>query len=253
MLQRLTILGTGTIIPLPGRKCASYLLETGEGLMLFDCGPGTLIQLSSLGMDFSAIKYFFLSHFHLDHVSDLFAVILSRWLRGLPDNDRIYITGPEGTRDMITNAKKYFFANEKWFLPEKITVNELTSGSLAIGNLEIKTLPTNHTENSICYRVEDKSGKSFFYSGDTDYNENIIALCDRSDISVIECSHSGSSGNSEGHMTFSKLLKVARQVKTKRMILSHFYQDFFADGGREKTEGKGNITIAEDFDTFTFT
>jgi glyoxylase-like metal-dependent hydrolase (beta-lactamase superfamily II) len=51
---------------------ASYLLETGDGPALFDCGPTTCIPALEAGLDthglaLSDIRHLLLSHIHLDH------------------------------------------------------------------------------------------------------------------------------------------------------------------------------------------
>ena len=50
----------------------SYVLETDDGLALFDCGPTTTIAhlkagLAERGLDITEVKHLLLSHIHLDH------------------------------------------------------------------------------------------------------------------------------------------------------------------------------------------
>ena len=252
MLLKLTILGTGTIISVPGRKCAGYLLETDIGLILFDCGPGTLIQLSDLGVDFTKIKYIFFSHFHIDHISDLFAIIHSRWLRKVPENDILYLTGPYGLLDIISDSKKIFFKNEKWITSEKIEIREVGETLFEIEDLSVQSLLTHHTSHSICYRIDDNSGKSFFYSGDSAYNENIVTLGNNTTIAVIECSHSDKFNNPAGHMTASNVLDYSKRVITDKLIISHFYPDILNSKDFNLIQQEKNITIANDRDIFLF-
>ncbi len=252
MLQKLTILGTGTIVSVPGRKCAGYLLETDNCLILIDCGPGTLMQLSDLNVDFSQIKYIFLTHFHIDHISDLFAVIHSRWLRGVPDNDILFLTGPYGLRDIINDSIKSFFKNEKWITPENIVLNEVGETFFEIADHSVQCLFTYHTSSSICYRINDKSGKSFFYSGDSNYNENIVLLGNGATIAVIECSHSNNYHNTSGHMTASDVTKYSKRVKTDNLLISHFYPELIISKDFELIKQDKNITIANDLDTYLF-
>jgi len=252
MLRKLTILGTGTIISGPGRKCAGYLLETDDYFILMDCGPGTLIQLSETGADFSRIKYIFLTHFHLDHVSDLFAVIHSRWLRGVPDGDFLHIIGPVGLEDMMRKFRECIFKNEKWLTSEKIIIRETGECSFNMGSLHVKTLFTKHTDQSLCFRIEDDGGKSFFYSGDTGYNENIIVLGNDTTMAVLECSYSDSSQNAGGHMTVSKVMEYSRKVKTGKLLLSHFYPEILGSKDFSMIPRGENIIIANDLDTFSF-
>jgi len=50
----------------------SYLLETGEGPALFDCGPTTCVEelkagLRARGVELQDVRHLLLSHIHLDH------------------------------------------------------------------------------------------------------------------------------------------------------------------------------------------
>jgi glyoxylase-like metal-dependent hydrolase (beta-lactamase superfamily II) len=51
---------------------ASYLVETDDGLALFDCGPTTCVPaleagLAARGLDLADVDHLLLSHIHLDH------------------------------------------------------------------------------------------------------------------------------------------------------------------------------------------
>ncbi|OAI54657.1 hypothetical protein AYO48_00985 [Gaiella sp. SCGC AG-212-M14] len=54
------------------RVIASYLLETDDGLALFDCGPSTCLPqleaaLVERGLELGDVRHLLLSHIHLDH------------------------------------------------------------------------------------------------------------------------------------------------------------------------------------------
>jgi glyoxylase-like metal-dependent hydrolase (beta-lactamase superfamily II) len=54
------------------RVIGSYLLETDDGLALFDCGPTSALAgleagLADRGLDLAEIRHLLLSHIHLDH------------------------------------------------------------------------------------------------------------------------------------------------------------------------------------------
>ena len=54
------------------RTVGAYLIETGEGLALFDCGPASCIDalkagLAERGFELQDVKHLLLSHIHLDH------------------------------------------------------------------------------------------------------------------------------------------------------------------------------------------
>jgi glyoxylase-like metal-dependent hydrolase (beta-lactamase superfamily II) len=66
---------------------ASYLLETDDGPVLFDCGPTTTIPhlkagLAERGLDLAEIRHLLLSHIHLDHAGAAGVLVRqSPWLQ----------------------------------------------------------------------------------------------------------------------------------------------------------------------------
>jgi ribonuclease BN (tRNA processing enzyme) len=66
-----TILGSGTAVPVPDRFPAGYLVQAGGQQLLVDCGPGILRRLAQAGVGLEAIDAVFLTHYHTDHCADL--------------------------------------------------------------------------------------------------------------------------------------------------------------------------------------
>jgi glyoxylase-like metal-dependent hydrolase (beta-lactamase superfamily II) len=62
------------------RVIGSYLLETAEGLALFDCGPSSTLEnlrrgLRTCGVELHEIRHLLLSHIHLDHAGAAGAIV----------------------------------------------------------------------------------------------------------------------------------------------------------------------------------
>ncbi len=62
------------------RAIGAYLVETDDGLALFDCGPATCLQrlrdgLASRGLSLDDIRHILLSHIHLDHAGAAGAIV----------------------------------------------------------------------------------------------------------------------------------------------------------------------------------
>src|SRR6478672_9039069 len=54
------------------RRIGAYLLETDDGLALFDCGPASCVPalrvaLADRGVELGDVQHLLLSHIHLDH------------------------------------------------------------------------------------------------------------------------------------------------------------------------------------------
>ncbi|MHA2360284.1 MAG: MBL fold metallo-hydrolase, partial [Candidatus Thorarchaeota archaeon] len=89
-MMKVTLLGTGTSYPDPDRVQAGILVETGITKVLFDVGSGTLHRLTQLEFDLTTLDAVFLSHFHIDHVSDFLTLCQSLWLSGYERTFQLY-------------------------------------------------------------------------------------------------------------------------------------------------------------------
>ena len=61
-------------------RIGAYVVETDDGLALFDCGPATTLQtlaegLAERGLGFDEVHHLLLSHIHLDHAGAAGAIV----------------------------------------------------------------------------------------------------------------------------------------------------------------------------------
>jgi ribonuclease BN (tRNA processing enzyme) len=91
----LTVLGSGGPIATTKRVSAGYVLSIdGKPRLLVDAGGGSFERIGRGELDLSSLEQILLTHLHIDHTSDLAAVVMQLYL-----NDRktpIAITGPAG-------------------------------------------------------------------------------------------------------------------------------------------------------------
>jgi ribonuclease BN (tRNA processing enzyme) len=89
------VLGSGGPVATKRRVSAGYVLSIdGKPRLLVDAGGGSLERIGRSGLDLSSLEQILLTHLHIDHTSDLAAVIMQLYM-----NDRktpIAITGPAG-------------------------------------------------------------------------------------------------------------------------------------------------------------
>jgi ribonuclease Z len=94
-----TLLGTGTPAPNPARMQSALLVEIGDDRLLFDAGRGAVHQMARAGTDIAGVDPVFVTHHHVDHISDLFDVIITTALAGRTGSLRVY--GPTGTAGIV--------------------------------------------------------------------------------------------------------------------------------------------------------
>lgn len=97
------LLGTGAMVPLPGRWLSSALIRVNGSLILFDCGEGTQIAMRQVHWGFRRLDAICLSHLHADHVAGLPGLFHTVANAGRVEPMRIF--GPPGTGDVVNGLR----------------------------------------------------------------------------------------------------------------------------------------------------
>lgn len=93
------LLGTGAMMPLPGRYLSATLFRVGAHLHLIDCGEGTQVAMREHGWGFKRLDTILLTHFHSDHVAGLPG--LMHTLAHSDKTEPLHIVGPVGTYRVV--------------------------------------------------------------------------------------------------------------------------------------------------------
>jgi ribonuclease BN (tRNA processing enzyme) len=243
--MKITILGSGTCVPSLKRNAPGYLLEIDDKKILVDCGSGTLLQLEKIKKGlYKEIDYVFITHCHIDHVNDLRTLTQAlNWTPGYDRKKPLTIIGSpkflEFDSVMINRIVKSPRENTY-----EIIVKEIKEDFI-LDDLTVKSAKTLHSEDSIAYRFES-GGKSFVFSGDSDYCQELINLAKEVNLLIIECSFCDNE-KMEGHLTSSECGEIAKKAEVKKLILSHLYPTSTVTKRLEECKKIfENVTLAED-------
>ncbi|MBC8391471.1 MAG: MBL fold metallo-hydrolase [Deltaproteobacteria bacterium] len=246
-----TILGSGTCVPSLRRSSCSALLETATGTkLLFDSGPGTMRRLLEANTTIFDLSFIFYSHFHPDHTAELVPLLFAT---KYPDSDQrkipLTIVAGKGFLDFFKGLRGVYGT---WIeiSPELFRIVELdiiSADTRKFDDFTVTSMPVEHREESIAYRITVPGGESVVYSGDTDYSENLIMLARGADLLICE-SALPDDLKVEGHLTPSRAGKIAAKADVRKLVLTHFYPECDqVDVEKEcrKTFG-GPLILAED-------
>ncbi len=138
------LLGTGGMMPLPGRWLTSLMLRCDGSSLMIDCGEGTQIAVKEKGWSFKPIDVICFTHYHADHISGLPGLLLT--MGNADRKEPLLMIGPKGL-ERVVNALR-MIAPE---LPFPIVFHELTEKTedVAAGPYEIRAFRVNH--NVVCY------------------------------------------------------------------------------------------------------
>ncbi len=220
--MQITILGSGTNIH-PTRAAAGYLIQTDRPILL-DFGARTLSNLLKTGVDRHTIQYLLFTHYHADHFSDFLTFFFDAICHSMFSVVRPALTifGPPGTKRLFRTMFRTF-PNFK-DAPFGVTLKEVHEQPFVIGQTLVTPLPMTHSDQQIClgYRVEYQN-RAVAFSGDAMASPNLVSLCTDVDVAILDCSFSSHQPGGS-HMHAEECGKVAKKAKSKKLVLSHFYE-----------------------------
>ncbi len=220
--MRVTILGSGTLVPTGVRGPAGYAVEVAGRILLFDGGSGTLRRLAEAGLDYRAIDHVFYTHVHPDHTGDLIPFLFAqRHMPGRPRTRDIWITGPRGFASFYERLTGIF---ERWIFGGAYTVHvrELWGEGVEVDGATVAAIPLRHSVAEVGYRITAADGASVAYTGDTDVTDAVSELARDVDVLIADCS-SPDEQKIEGHLTPGLVGELATAARARMVVLSHLY------------------------------
>ena len=138
----LTVIGSGSALPMHGRHPSSQVIQYDDFFCLIDCGESTQMRLRSAGIRPFKINVILISHLHGDHVFGLPGLLSS--YSHLQRKDELTVFGPVGIKGFLDEIIKYTALKINY----PLTVIESNPDSLlriwSKGNLEVLTFPLDH-------------------------------------------------------------------------------------------------------------
>lgn len=246
---RVTILGSGTSIPVAERGYAGILVQLAGESWLLDAGPGTLQRLAATGVTYQTLDRVWLTHLHPDHSLDLVSILFAMHIPSPARTKPLTVCGPPGVRQFHDGIRAVYPGMlEAESYP--LIVEEWTKGTRQIGDVQVQALPMNHSIAAFGYRLTWQ-GKSVAYSGDTDYCPAIVELGRKANLLILECSVTDEM-KAEGHLTPSECGRIAAAAHCRKLVLTHFYPVFedYDILARVRQHFDGPMELARDLQSF---
>jgi ribonuclease BN (tRNA processing enzyme) len=223
---RVTILGSGTLLPDDDRRSAAHLVEGDRFSVLLDCGSGTLHGLARHHLPWQGITHLALSHYHTDHIGDV-APLLWALHHGVPGGRRapLALLGPAGLERVMAGLET---AHGEWLATPGFPVNrvELERGEGwrdPERDLWFRSFPVPHTPESVAWRL-DAPGGSVGYTGDTGPCPPLGEFMRGVDVLIAECALPDDAAP-ENHLTPATVAGIAAAAAPRKLILTHLYPE----------------------------
>jgi ribonuclease BN (tRNA processing enzyme) len=220
---RLTVLGTCGTYPAAGGACSGYLVEAGQGgqttKVWVDTGPGTLSNLLRV-TELPALDAIWISHLHVDHVSDLLAANYAlRYADFQPPPAPVPVFGPTG---WVSHVRPFLTTGESEPINGVFEVHDLHDGErVDLGPLRLEAVATLHSVETYAVRASS-GGRTLAYSADSGPCDALGRLADHADLFVCEAAWPElPEGVPPIHLTPQLAGEWAAKARARRLLLTH--------------------------------
>jgi len=217
--MQLHVLGSGSILSRGGRNPSGYIVKTETGQLLVDCGPGILRRIDEEGFDVMDFDGIILSHFHLDHCTDVLPLLMKRHLTTPGVNSDFFIAGSYGLRHWFDQMAGMQGDWLNAHLPELI---DLSEHFIRWKGFDITCTYNGHTEDSIAIRFD--GDRCLFYSSDTDFSSDLASFAAGAHLGIVECSQA-ENNKVRGHMVPSETGRFAALAGFGHLVVTHLYPE----------------------------
>lgn len=279
-----TLLGTGDPFPSATRFGPSTLIQAGGLNLVFDAGRGCAVRLRQAGIWAGKADAVFITHFHSDHLNGLTDLWTLGYL-GPPSLRRskpLEIWGPSGIariaasmRDTHIDDVRIRQADERVSeAATQILAHEFSTDGVVFerNGVRVTAFAVNHgplIKPAYGYRL-DFAGRSVLLSGDTKFDENLIAHGAGVDLMIHEVAAAPKSlleapwvkAIIDHHTTPEEAGEVFSRAKPRMAVFSHITLIGDSDNpipgnedieARARTNWSGNLVVGFDLTRFMLT
>ena len=219
----LTVLGSSSSTPRPGRACSCYLVRAGDTAIALDLGTGSLSNLRRYlaPEDVSAV---IISHMHPDHFLDVIPMRYALRYGPRANARRVPLYLPPGGDTLLRRMTDVFGEEPPVdFLAVYDVRTYDPDSALEIGGVRVRFAAAKHFVPTYAIRC-DVGGASVTYSADTALEPRVGALARGGDVFVCEATLLPDEAGAcrRGHMSAREAGELARSAQTRRLVLSHY-------------------------------
>lgn len=242
--MKLTILGFSPPYPNPNIATSSYLLRSGDDVILIDCGHGAASKLLQVTKP-SNLTRIIISHMHPDHFYDLIPlrnVFFKNNLKKIP------LLLPPGGLKILLNVVKATELPDN-YMSDFFSMSEYDPNQLLkLDSVEVSFLKTVHPINTYAMSfLERSTNKKFVYTSDTATFPELIGFCKNSDLMFIECTDVQVPQNiKRWHLSPIEVSEIFNQTQAKKTVITHF-ETKDSQEIIKTTRKPANVFLAEEF------
>lgn len=217
----IVVLGSSGTFPTGENAATGFLLRSGGWDVWLDAGTGTFGNLQR-HVDFFEVKALVLSHFHLDHILDVYPFYYGlRYSSRSPGPMGLKIYAPQDARERLeplaSSGGPYHDGFEDFLDFQVVGAGD----QISIGPFSFEFHRTLHPVETLAMRIE-AAGRCLAYTADTGSTPDLLKVAKGADLLIAEASiQEPDEKMVEVHMTAREAGRLAREAGVSRLVLNH--------------------------------
>jgi ribonuclease BN (tRNA processing enzyme) len=252
-MKKLTVLGGSAAGIGTGQGCSGYLVQTESTSIVLDLGPGTGIELRKHA-DFRELDAIVISHLHLDHVLDIFALRFALAYNPVRPTKRIPLFLPPGGLAFMEKAAELWRTSsdgDDYFSAVYYMAEYNPDETLAIGDFTLRFAPTAHVIPCWAIRAHANDGSDdLFYGADSGVDGDLDAFAKGAAVVIAEAAAPPGTDIEKIrrlHFTPEQAAQLAERAGARNLVLTHIWEEHDPDAqaaaAREHFTGRMTVAV----------
>lgn len=252
-MTRLTVLGGSAAGVGTGQGCSGYLVQSDSTNLVLDLGPDTLLELRKHA-NFRTLDGIVISHLHLDHVLDLFALRFALKYNPEPAPKAIPLHLPADGLAFMERAAALFVTpgeNPADYFSSVFDLSEYDPGSeVTLRDFTLTFAPTAHVIPCCAIRVHPAdNADDLFYTADTGNDADLDPIAAGAAVMIGEAAMPPDFDPEKIgslHLTPQQAGDIAERAGARELVLTHIWEELGPDSFAETARAhfSGRVTIA---------
>lgn len=241
-MTSLTVLGGSAASVSTGQGCAGFLVTSDETRIVLDLGPGTLQELRK-HTDFRTLDALVLSHLHVDHILDVFALRFALSYNPITPKRTIPLWLPPGGLAFFRRAAELFATTEgsdDYFSTVFEAGEYDPEGHLEINTVTLSFHPTVHYIPCWAVRVRPGNGEGdLVYTADYGPSSGLEGFAHDATVLLSESTSpepAMEDRSRSGHVTVTEAAQMANAAEATTLVLTHMYEENDPEAFRRRAE-----------------
>ena len=221
------VIGCGDAFASGGLFNTCFYLRGGNWNILIDCGASSLVALKKQGINPLEIDLIAVTHFHGDHYGGIPFMILDGSVRAKRDKPLTIVLPPGGSERLSRLMEALYpgtaglLDGPLYIIREFSSTKPIDFSSVHQEDLQLEFFEMVHSPPALPHGVRvSLQDKVISYSGDSEWNDNIISLAEQADLLVLECYAFDTP--MKAHLDYTTILDHLPELNARKIMLTHF-------------------------------